>query len=103
MGGPSLDEIDASEGIIPGGSTEEVSAGGNRFADVEDPDDKTSQKESTCNKTGQHCSGKRGGKGSGGSDCPAMAFVIASPGIWSPPGWAAIIAGELYCAASGGD
>jgi hypothetical protein len=43
-----------------------VEEGEGRFANIEDPDDHTPKVESQCNKTGQDCSGKRGGAKSGG-------------------------------------
>ena len=100
MGGPSLDEIDASQGIIPGGDMEEVSSGGNRFAGNEDPDDHTPKIESQCNKTGQDCPGHRGGGhggGSGHASCSTIATMVEAPNMWDPASWVPYGVGIISC------
>jgi hypothetical protein len=50
------------------------------IANVEDPDDKTPKIESQCNKTGQGCTGHRGGGKGGGGSTSACNFVAGGAG-----------------------
>jgi hypothetical protein len=66
------------------------------------PDDHSPNVQSEFNRTGQHCSGHRGGgRGGGGgrgAECHTAAAVSTAPGMFSgPPGWFAILAGQLIC------
>jgi hypothetical protein len=63
--------------------------GGGRFANNEDPDDHSPRVESQCNKTGQGCSGHRGGGHGGGGNagdtcrdrrCDWPLAVMSGPG-----------------------
>jgi RHS repeat-associated protein len=77
MGGPSLLETLAAQGIYPGQSAgtlvDEGGYGAGDLRFITYPDDKSPDVESKCNKTGQGCSGHRGGGNEGGDECGSKA------------------------------
>jgi hypothetical protein len=65
------------------------------------PDDHSPNVQSECNRTGQHCSGRRGGPRKTVEDkkasCSAIAASVEAPYIWDPATWVPAAVGIGLC------